>query len=413
MARIFTSNQVNNVYVVKSLSKAGTSPYAPEKPTKASSKGATYVGKTADNSIYFMQRGAAGLVRSDMIDVKDIMYINYTPAAKMKREKNAVLIQLNAAAIDTTMIAGQDYMLKLEFQNPIGMSPDHKYWKHAVVHATSGMTTSQFYAAMAKSLVGNFARETEPLIKVYVLTNNGTAAYNNPSYLTEVTSAKQTLNSTYYGIKIVEADQDWVLGLKQEEPVVFNVIDSTIKNGTAEVFWADIWYSTGKKVTGGAAISESIDATNKPDGGSVNNSKIAAELEYFSMGERADRYRGMGYPDVMHTEYLADDNAAYGYDMINIHYAYVGSNEASQKSEKDITLMCLRDSTDNSNAANGLGAIAVELKSIIEEKLLDDRYLTSSKLFSGAANSYTDGHAAAIDKASDGTLSIVDGGAIG
>ena len=93
--------------------------------------------------------------------------------------------------------------------------------------------------------------------------------------------------------------------------------------------------------------------------------------------------------------------------MIGIHYAYVGSNHAVQKSEKDITIIVKRESTDSD--ANALGALTQSIKGYIEAQLpIDDRYLTAAKLFTG--DSYTDGHGAAIDKASDGTISIVDAG---
>ena len=55
------------------------------------------------------------------------------------------------------------------------------------------------------------------------------------------------------------------------------------------------------------------------------------------MGERADLYRGKGWPNVIPTKYLVDPTAAY--DVLDIHFAYVGANECVQKSEKTITLV--------------------------------------------------------------------------
>ena len=113
------------------------------------------------------------------------------------------------------------------------------------------------------------------------------------------------------------------------------------------------------------------------------------------MGDRADRYRGMGWPDVINTEYLADPTDVNGYDMINIHYAYTGSNHAVQKSEKDLTLICKRSNDDTTYRASTLGTIAAEIKGMIEAIVnpTDSRYLATP-----AASSVTDGHFVAFDK---------------
>ena len=61
------------------------------------------------------------------------------------------------------------------------------------------------------------------------------------------------------------------------------------------------------------------------------------------MGERGDKYRNVGWPYVINTTYLMDEiksgdtNGEFG--IIDIHYAYVGSNESVQKSEKDCTIV--------------------------------------------------------------------------
>lgn len=362
MARIFTSNQVNHAYVVNVFSNS-SNPIV--KPSKASAKGTTYLGKTADNkSIYFLQRGAAGLVRTDLIDLDKIMYLKATPASEMARKKNAALITLNSAALSSGKVfSGEDYILRLTFQNPVGMSPDHVYTKVAVVHAIDNMTASAFYAKMAQSLVRNLSREAVKLLHIY-LTVNGSADV-------EVTSPTQTLSGTYTGIKLVEAEQEWILGVKQDKPIIFTINNSTINNGNDDIYWVDVIYSNGEKYTGGQEMTKTIDTSNAPNGGSVPNGHLAAELEYFSMGERADLYRNVGWPDTRHTEYLVD--ATKEYDMINIHYFYNGSNHAVQKSEKDITLIVPRGAGDT---PGNLGALASNIMTAIEgyTNPVDPRY---------------------------------------
>lgn len=404
MAQIFTSNQVNHVYVATALKTSNG------KVTKADNVGTISVQKDAEGNMYFMHKGQGGLTRSDLIT--NIMDIRYTPAAKMGRDQNAALITVNSDALSSSKaIAGQDYLLRLEFQHPIGMSPDHKYWKYGIVHATTNMSTSDFYKKMAKSLAINMARPNLPkLVDVYLWKSSTASTINTAGQLTLVDAdPNQSLSDTYYGIKIVEAEQEWILGVKQDKPIKFRINNSTITDGNHnEVYWADVVYTNGEKMQGGLEVTTTAQSSNLPKGATLTNSHIAAELEYFAMGERADLYRGIGWPDNRITKYIVDPTNAYGYDMINIHYAYVGSNHAIQKSEKDITILVPRESTDSTPTS--LGALTQSIKDYIEEAAnpTDSRYLTPSTLFTG--DSYTDGHKAAIDKDSDGNISIVDAG---
>ena len=85
--------------------------------------------------------------------------------------------------------------------------------------------------------------------------------------------------------------------------------------------------------------------------GTIANGKKIADLEYFCMGERGDIYRGVGFPNNIPTTYLVDP--AVKYNVIDIHYAYVGSNESVQKSEKTITLVIPKVGAKN-NVSNAL-----------------------------------------------------------
>ena len=55
------------------------------------------------------------------------------------------------------------------------------------------------------------------------------------------------------------------------------------------------------------------------------------------MGERGDQYRDTNGLIKINTQYLADANK--DYCAIDIHYAFVDSNEGVQKSEKDIYIV--------------------------------------------------------------------------
>ena len=364
---IFTANQVNQVYVLKSDSTVVANLDASHQITKANNLGSVGLGKTADGkSIYFKHLGAGGLVRSDLIEIANIIDIKATPASAMARSLMSAKVTLNAEALSSSKpIAGEDFVLRIKFQNPIGMSPENQYWKYGVVHATASMTASEFYLKMASSITKNMSREAVQLVKVYV--TYGTGDKTEITAASNVTDAT-TFNQTYTGIQIEEVEQDWILGIKQQKPVLFTVEPTWVNNGTNEVVWGDVVYSDKRKTTGGASPVNSIVASGQPAvAGTVVNSKLMADYEYFYMGERGDQYRMVNWPNYVPTTYLVDANWQYGYDTVAIHYAYVGANHSVQKSEKDITFVVPRASTDST--ASAVGALAASILAAIKAAL--------------------------------------------
>lgn len=304
--RIFSTNQANHIYVAKALkTKVGD----------LADTGDILVAATPDKSaIYFQHKGAGGITRSDLITVKNIEYVKAVKAADMARALEVATVTLDAAVNGGNPIAGQDYILRIEFNGYIGISPeDSKYWKHGVVHAYNGMTAADFYKQLALSLAKNMSREAVKLVKIEL--SDGTLS-------TEVTARTKeaTLTGTYTKVIITEVEQDWLLGTKQEKPVTFQVypleVQETQGSKLVDVVWGKVVYSKGAK---------------------IKNGKTIADLEYFLMGERGDQYRMVGFPDYVPTKYLVDPTQEY--DVINMHYSYVGSNESVQKSEKDITIV--------------------------------------------------------------------------
>ena len=374
---IFTVNQVNQVYVLKSDSEVVTSAnFAKTKPLGTVGVGSTKDGK----SLYFKHLGAGGVTRSDLIDVDTIMHIKATPASAMARPLAVAQVSINSEALNSSApIVGQDYILRLKFQNPIGMSPDSQYWKYGAVHVTSGLTAAKFYAKLALSIAKNMSRDGVQLVKVYV-DASGTA--------TEVTAdmTLASLSGSYTSILIKEVEQDWILGVKQQKPLVMSIEPETITKSGAEIVWGDVVYNTGVKTVGGAEPYTTTVTSGIPATTSVINSKLVADYEYFFMGERADQYRMASFPDYIPTTYLVDPNYAYGYDIIGIHYAYVGANHSIQKSEKDITFIVPRASTDST--ASAVGAKAASLLALIQS--------TSSRVVR-VSGAITDGHTPEFD----------------
>lgn len=353
---LFTANQVNQVYVLKSDSDSDLIELDSTHDVTTSDKlGTIGIGATPDHkSIYFKYRGPGGVTRSDLIDLDKIERVVATPASAMAQTLMSAKITLNAAALkSSTPIAGQDYMLRITFNGYIGISPeDSQYWKHGLVHATAGMSTSAFYLQLASSIAKNMARETNNLIKVFV--TYGTDSTDSETEITATSNVNDssTFSQTYTGVIIKAVEPDWVLGMKQQKQITFTVEPTTIVNDGDEVVWGDVVYSDKKKLTGGATPSYSVVTSGQPAAaGTVINSKLMADYEYFWHGERGDQYRMMGFPDYVPTTYLVDPSWQYGYDIVAIHYSYIGSNESSQKSEKDITFIIPRASTDSSTSS--------------------------------------------------------------
>lgn len=373
---IFTANQVNQVYVLKPNSTVVASLDASHQITKANNLGSVGMGITTDGkNIFFKHLGAGGLVRSDLIEIANIIDIKATPASAMARNLMSAKVTLNTEALNNSKpIAGEDFVLRIKFQNPIGMSPENQYWKYGVVHATASMTASEFYLKLASSIAKNMSREAVQLVKVYVTHSSSKTEITAASDVTNTT----TFNQTYTGVQIEEVEQDWILGIKQQKPVLFTVEPTWVNNGTDDVVWGDVVYSDKRKTTGGASPANSIVTSGQPAAaGTVINSKLMADYEYFYMGERGDQYRMVNWPDYIPTTYLVDANWQYGYDTVAIHYAYVGANHSVQKSEKDITFIVPRASTDST--ASKVGALAASILAAINAALPQANYYTKAQ----------------------------------
>lgn len=365
---LFTANQVNQVYVMKSDSTVVILDSTHD-VTTSNKLGTIGIGKTSDNkSFYFKYYGPGGVTRSDLIDADKVERVEATPASVMAQTLMSAKITLNAAALkSSTPVAGQDYMLRITFNGYIGISPeDSQYWKHGLVHATAGMSTSAFYLQLASSIAKNMARETNNLIKVFVTYSADSTDSETEITATSNVNDSSTFSQTYTGVIIKAVEPDWILGMKQQKQITFTVEPTTIITDDGdEVVWGDVVYSDKRKLTGGATPSYSVVTSGQPAAaGTVINSKLMADYEYFWHGERGDQYRMMGFPDYVPTTYLVDPSWQYGYDIVVIHYSYIGSNESSQKSEKDISIIVPRASTDST--ASSVGDLAETLFASID-----------------------------------------------
>lgn len=283
---VFSTNQVRQLYVVKTVGSSA--------PTGSTDAGTAFVKSVGDNQVAVMYAGEGGVTRSDLINKNQILKATSTRYDKLQRGLGKWELSLDSNINDGDPIAGQNYLVRIVIREWGGLSPSSQYAKYAIVRATTGMTTKDFYTKLKESLEKNFSREPIELF---------TFALDSTSAPTKVV--------------IEEVEQPWALGIKESRPLdVLITVDPVLSSGD---------------------MVESLKASKVTSTTVVDNGKKMADLEYFCMGERGDIYRGMGFPNVIKTTYLVDPTT--NYNVIDIAFSFVGDGEDSQRSDKQITFL--------------------------------------------------------------------------
>lgn len=285
----FTVNQVRHLFVSTAY-KATVS--------TTDTEGTIGVGSNKDD-IYFYYRGVDGIIRTDLMKKDSITFGKATSASNMSRPLKKHKITLDPSIGGGNPITGQEYILRITFDNWIGVSPENKYQKYGYVVATPGMTPSNFYKELKKSLEDNFSKEPVPMFKFSHTMGTGDTA------------------SDALDLIIEEVEQPWIMGRVQSVPLTYIIQTPPIRTEGMDLLWGLV-----KKEASTAFVS---------------NGKHIADMEYFHMGSRGDNYRMVGFPNVINTKYLVSPTLEY--NTIDIHYTYAGSGTDVQKSEKDITLV--------------------------------------------------------------------------
>lgn len=319
----FSENQVRHLYVVDAASDFS-------------------VGGTAD-AMHFTFKDANGEpVRSDIIE--NITSAKAVGASTMARKTKVTKIALDSNVNGGNPVAGEDYVICIEYRQFIAKSDESFYHEFASAHASLGTTASALLIALATNLALNTKKQEMVKVSLYDDTNSmvipfevdkfsASVSYNQGAIVSHegktysfdsahsagawvgTDATELTVNS----ILIEEIPQDWILGIKEQTPVYFTVSTSTINVSSDDINWSTVTDETSALGT------------------TITNGKTIADLEYFLMGERGDIYRKMGFPNYVPTKYLVDATKAY--DVIDIHYSYVGANHSVQKSEKTITIV--------------------------------------------------------------------------
>lgn len=311
---VFSTNQVRHLYVVQGNNSVN-------------------VKKDVDGNIYldtqrvFLDSMEFIRSRSDLItNVLNVTTTDYKDARHIYKQFK---VTLDPNVNGGEPISGQDYILRIAFRQYIGISEEDYYPKYGVVHAYAGMTASDFYKKLAISINKNFSREVVRSILVKLKKDNNDYELVNPDY------KESDLKNNYVGILICEnfdrLSIPWRRGVFPETFPNFTVQQVGITVSGEESDWAVI-----KDVT-----------AQNPLNDYAGNGRAIADLEYFCLGERGDIYRNIGFPHNLENHYLVDPTKEYY--VVNIHYAYIGSNENPQKSEKDITIVAKSDDKTHIN----------------------------------------------------------------
>lgn len=340
----FSTNQARQIYVAK---KVNETIYDAQGVLKGAAGDIKCVAKP--DYIYFEYVGPETPLRSDLIKKDLIMSATLTHGNNIQKFLNEYEV-----TITNNPVAGQEYILRIDMLGYASLGIENTYQKYGFVKATKNMTKAQFYAKLAKSLAGNFAREPYPVYE-FIVTDGTT-----PVTVTANTDL-DTPTGNYTKLIIREVSGYWHVGTDEDMPQLANIFTDRILNEGVEELWGEV-----KTITN--TVNEEGDPVInlKPRKDTVY--RQLADLEYFLMGERADKYRLVGWPKVIYTDYMIDKigltpeqflgtKDTDGVGIIDIHYSYVGSNESVQKSEKDICII-LPNTTSTGGALSLAQAIA-------------------------------------------------------
>ena len=205
------------------------------------------------------------------------------------------------------VVAGQEYVIALTFR---GYSNEDTHHKVFAAKAKS-TTLADLYKDLALNAWLQRGVEAEPLYDIYV---GGTKIE---------TKAALEAADLGEGFSLIEATPYWRLGSFVEAA-------STIEIGTSPVW-----------VSGTERNDWLVDDEGNPvqfkDYGSttIANTHKIADLEYFAKGERGNSNAFAGWPDNIEPDLYIDSKDTTGYAVLTVHYAFVGSNDEVQKSERD------------------------------------------------------------------------------
>jgi len=272
----FTSNSVRHLFVANTSSGGAAGQYVD-------------AVKTVDNELYLKFINAnTQTVATPLIPISKIKSVSSKAyAAKVLRSDTITI---------NTAVVGQTYNIRFVFRNWGSGSSENQYFKYSGTYkAVTGDTTTTIATALTALAVTNFSREATPLL---------------------------TITSSGAVITVTEIAQPWVKGKQQGRPLnyYFQFVPITDSTGSENVAWGTV-ASVAKGYAGQGTY------------------KLAADQEYFYLGERGDKYRNVGFPYTFDTTYLVDSSKLY--DTIDITYSSADSSAVGVENDlRVITVLC-------------------------------------------------------------------------
>lgn len=289
----FSQDQVRQFYIAtsKATTLDASSPVGALKLSgTATDLFFNYVSPNGDN-------GGSTIVRSDLINIKKIDSVVATKAKSRKLKK--VKVSLDPSINSGNPVVGQDYIIRFTFFGLGIGGQENQYVKTGGAYrAKTGDTPTTLMAALKALCDKNFSRETDKYVSI---------------------------TATGADLFIEELPQPWVLGKRQADQVSFVVNLVPIDTDSHSAPWG---------------IATDVTASNT---NTIKNGRMTADMEWFYLGNRADIFRGHGYPDNFESKYVADPTKEYDYLDIAFHYS--GDAEDIQKSKKQLTIAIPTDST--------------------------------------------------------------------
>lgn len=278
----FNTYQTRNLYVVKSFLESG-------EPDAA---GELAMGTTATGEIFFKYfNGDGQAVRTDLIRPKSIISLKNTAAADMDKPVPQYTLTLNSA-VTLANCVGKVFTLTINLHQILSydMNDSMAVTASVVGDATNTANATAFYSAFATAIQAAMPKFTK--------------------------AAPFTVTSSANGIVITPAPGAYRRGLLSKD--IFPLSFSSRLHGD-DVAWAD--------------VAEAASASVK-----IPSVYEIADLEYFTLGERGDSFRGAFWPNNYEPTYLVDLTKTY--DVVSIEFAWQGNAENIQKSPRMIQLAC-------------------------------------------------------------------------
>ena len=275
--------------------------------------------------------GHGGMTSSDIINASQVMSAKATKASDLVKPLKQAVLVLDSSVNSGAPVAGQGYIVDIQVSNYICEAEESVLVKFGAAQATTGMTASDLYLALAKSFARNLSRDVNKFFKIYLTEEASAQGSVNTTWQEVTITSANVASSAFTGIIISELPQtaDYIVGEIPVKTVNFKVLPHTILSVGDEVKPFTVESDGSVKLVDKVAAS-STDVVAIKDGYKV------ADLEWFCMGERGDQIRQIGYPRTIRTKYMIDPTKEY--DILDIAFFYQGRGVNVQKSEKMLTI---------------------------------------------------------------------------